>query len=99
MHVSCGLDEIMKTLTMAVLAVVIGVAITLVTGFVGHTPDGLMGATWFGYPLAWLVEMVVGPGYNPWVVRPLRLIADMVAWTVLAWVILFVVARSKKKTP
>ena len=89
----------MKMLKVTLLAVVIGVAITLVTGLVDHTPDGLMGATWFGYPLTWLVEMVVGPGYNPWVVRPVRLILDIVAWTVLAWVILFVVTRSKKKTP
>ena len=89
----------MNMLKMTIFAVVIGVAITLLTGLLGHTPDGLMGAMWFGYPLVWLVEMVVGPGYNPWVVRPLRLILDIVAWTVLAWVILFVVARFKKKKP
>lgn len=62
-----------------------------------HMTDGLMGATWFGYPLVWLVEMVVGPRYNPWVVRPVRLIVDIAAWTMLAWVILFLLARFKKK--
>jgi len=82
---------------MAVLAVVIGVAITLLTGLVENTPAMLMGAVWYGFPFAWLVRMVVAPQYNPWVVQPLRLIADIVAWTVVAWVILFVVTRSRKK--
>jgi len=81
---------------MIILAVVVGVAVTLLTGLFDNTPPMLVGATHFGYPLAWLVEMVVGPGYNPWVVRPLRLIVDIVAWTVLVWIILFVIARSKK---
>lgn len=89
---------VMKMLKMTVLALVIGVAITLVSIFMDHTPEGLMGARWFGYPLAWLIEMVVGPGLNPWVVRPVRLILDIVVWTAIAWIIFFA-AYSKKKTP
>ena len=86
----------MNNVKMIVLAVVVGVAVTLLTGLFDNTPAMLVGATHYGYPLAWLVRMIVAPEYNPWVVRPLRLIVDIVAWTVLAWVILFVIARSKK---
>jgi hypothetical protein len=41
--------------------------------------------------------MVVAPQYFPWVVRPLRLILDVVVWTVVVWIILFVVSKVKKK--
>ena len=80
-----------------IIAVVVGVVITLATGLLDHTPSGLMGASWSGYPLAWLVQMVVAPQYNPWVVRPLRLTADIVFWIVIIWVILFAVSKVKKK--
>jgi hypothetical protein len=80
-----------------IIAIVVGVVITLVTGLLDHTPSGLMGASWYGYPLAWLVQMVVAPQYFPWVVRPLRLIADLVFWIVIVWIILFAIAKVKKK--
>lgn len=74
----------MKMVKTVVLAVAIGIVITLLTGLIDHTPEGLMGAAWYGFPLAWLVRMVVAPQYNPYVVRPLRLVADIVAWTIVA---------------
>jgi hypothetical protein len=80
-----------------IIAIVVGVVITLVTGLVDHTPSGLMGASWYGYPLAWLVQMVVAPQYFPWVVRPLRLIVDLVFWIVIVWIILFAISKVKKK--
>jgi hypothetical protein len=82
---------------MIVYAVVAGVVITLLTGLIGNTPEMLVGAVYYGYPFAWLEMMVVAPQYFPWVVRPLRLILDIVVWTVIVWVILFVASKAKKK--
>jgi hypothetical protein len=87
----------MTTVKSVIFAMIGGVAITLLTGLVNNTPGGLIGAVWYGYPLAWLVMRVVAPEYFPWVVRPLRLILDIVVWTIVVWVILFVVYKARKK--
>ena len=81
---------------MVVYAVFAGVVITLLTGLIGNTPEMLVGADYYGYPFAWLEMMLVAPQYFPWVVRPLQLILDIVVWTVVVWVILFVVSKAKK---
>lgn len=95
---SRNLVQVLKsTSKMLIFAVVGGIVITLITGLIDHTPLGLMGASWYGYPLVWLVMMVVGPGYSPWVVRPLRLIVDIVCWSVVVFVILFIVSKVTKK--
>jgi len=81
----------------AIFAIIVGIAVTLITGLFDHTPSGLMGAVWYGYPLAWLVMLVVAPQYFPWVVRPIRLTIDVVFWIIVVWVILFIVSKVKKK--
>jgi hypothetical protein len=80
------LDLKTKTLVFAIIG---GVIITLVTGLINNTPEMLVGAVYYGYPLAWLEMLVIAPQYFPWVVRPLRLILDIVVWAIVAWVILF----------
>ncbi len=87
----------MKPLKVLILAVIGGVVITLITGLLENTPEMLVGAVWYGYPLAWLVRMVVAPQYNPWVVRPLRLAADVLFWIVIVAIILFAYTRLRKK--
>lgn len=87
----------MKLLKLLMYAVIVGVAITLVTGLLQNTPEMLVGAVWYGYPLAWLVRMVVAPQYNPWVVRPLRLVTDAVFWIVIATIVLFGYTQIRKK--
>jgi hypothetical protein len=87
----------MKPLKLLLFAAIAGIVITLLTGLIENTPEMLVGAVWYGYPLAWLVKMVVAPQYFPWVVRPLRLIADLVFWAVVVAIILFVYAKVKKK--
>jgi len=86
-----------SSMKIVVYAVVAGIAITLLTGLIGNTPEMLVGAVYFGYPFAWLEMMVIAPQYFPWVVRPIRLILDIVVWAVVVWVILFVVSKAKKK--
>jgi hypothetical protein len=85
------------SLKTVIFAVIGGVVVTLLTGLINHTPEMLVGAVYYGYPFAWLEMMVVAPQYFPWVVRPLRLVLDVVVWAVVVWVILFVVSRARKK--
>lgn len=87
----------MKTWKLLVFAVIGGVVITLLTGLVENTPVALVGAVYHGYPLAWLVRMIVAPQYFPWVVRPFRLIADIVVWAIIVSIVLFAYARMRKK--
>jgi len=79
-----------------IFAVVGGILITLLTGLIDHTPEMLVGATYYGYPLAWLEMLIVAPQYFPWVVRPVRLIIDIVVWAIAVWVVLFVVSKVRK---
>ena len=88
------MDANMKTL---ILAVIGGIVITLLTGLIDHTPEMLVGAVYYGYPLAWLEMLVIAPQYFPWVVRPIRLIIDIVVWAIVVWVILFVISKVRKK--
>ena len=84
-------------LKLLLFAVIGGVLITLLTGLINHTPEMLVGAVYYGYPFAWLEMMVVAPQYFPWVVRPVRLVLDIVVWAVVLWVVLFVVFKARKK--
>ena len=87
----------MKPLKLLALSAFGGVLITLLTGLVNHTPDMLVGAVWYGYPLAWLVQIVY-PG-TPYTIRPLRFVADIVFWGVIVLVALFGYTKfTKKKT-
>jgi hypothetical protein len=83
-----------KTLVFAIIG---GIVITLLTGLINRTPPMLVGAVYYGYPFAWLEMLVIAPQYFPWVVRPVRLILDIVVWTIVVWVILFVVSKIRKK--
>ena len=87
----------MKPLKSLAFAVICGILITLLTGLLENTQGMLLGAVWYGYPLAWLVRMLVAPQYFPWVLRPLRLIADVVFWAVIVAIVLFVFTKIQKK--
>ena len=85
-----------------VYAFVAGVVITLLTGLIVSTPDCVItlceaGAVYYGVPFTWLEMRVVAPQYFPWVIRLVRLILDIVVWTAVVWVILFIVSKVKKK--
>jgi hypothetical protein len=86
---------LLKPLKILALAAVGGIAVTLLTGLLGNTPEMLVGAVWYGYPLAWLVRIIV-PGF-PYVVRPLRFLVDILFWTVIAGIILFAYTKIRKK--
>ena len=70
-----------------IVSIAMGVAAALLTGLVGVTPAGLVGATWYGYPLVWLRRLILSPEYYPWRVDWFNLILDIVLWCAIAAVI------------
>jgi amino acid permease len=73
-----------------------GILITLVTGLVSNTPTMMVGAEYYGYPLPWLIRMVVAPQYFPWVVDYVRLIGDIIVWTIVATIVLIELAMARR---
>jgi hypothetical protein len=63
-----------------------GVLATLLTGLLQNTPSMLVGAVHYGYPLAWLVRLVLAPEYFPWRVTVPNLVVDIVIWINVVWV-------------
>jgi hypothetical protein len=86
----------MNTTKRLVVSIIGGVIITLLTGLFSSTPQMLVGAEWYGFPFAWLIRMVVAPEYNPWRVEYLNFIADIVVWSVILLVIVFIVDKVRK---
>lgn len=82
---------------LVMFAVIGGVMATFLTGLIENTPTGLVGAVWYGYPLAWLIRMVVAPQYSPWVVEPFQLILDIILWTLIIAIVIFAYTKIGKK--
>lgn len=68
-----------------------GVLVTLLTGVVPLRT--LIGATHYGFPMAWLIRRVLAPEYFPWRVSWLGLAVDLVVWTALVYVVLLLYDR------
>ena len=60
-----------------------GFAFTLISGVLNTTPNRILGASWHGWPLAWLY-VIVYPG-SPWSIDIANFILDIVFWSVV-WV-------------
>jgi hypothetical protein len=69
------------------VALAAGPAAALLTGLVDVTPRGLVGATWYGYPLTWLRRLIIAPQYYPWRVDWLNLVLDVAFWVAVALVV------------
>ena len=78
---------------MLLIAVVCGSLVTLVTGLLVNTPPLLVGATHYGYPLAWLTRLIIAPEYFPWRVRVMELVLDIVVWSAISAIVLFIMKR------
>ena len=72
-----------------ILVVVAGLVITLFTGLVSNTPAMLMGATHYGFPVAWLFRLVIAPEYFPWRVDIAHLLIDTATWAAVATILVF----------
>jgi hypothetical protein len=74
-----------------------GVLLTLATGLFSNTPEMLVGATHYGYPLAWLIRMIVAPQYFPWVVDYISLLADIIFWSIIVVIALLAIGMARKR--
>jgi len=83
----------MSTLDRVLVSILGGAIVTLLTGLVPTTPPMLVGAVHYGYPLAWLIRMIVAPEYNPWRIELLNFYADVVVWSIIVGIVVFVAAR------
>jgi hypothetical protein len=82
-----------------IFAAIGGIAITLLTGVFPSTPEMLVGAVWYGYPLAWLVRQLGNPTYpTAYNLRPLRFVADIVGWAIIVAIVLFAYTKTRKKS-
>jgi len=79
---------------LVVSSVLGGVLITLLTGLLSNTV--LLGAEHYGYPLAWLVRLILAPEYFPWRVDVLNLIVDLVIWIIIIGILVNLLARTRK---
>jgi len=86
----------MSTLDRLLVSILGGELVTLATGLLRNTPPALLGAAHYGYPLAWLIRLVIAPEYNPWRIDLLNFFGDIVIWSVIVGIMLFLVARSRK---
>jgi hypothetical protein len=79
----------------AVATVGTGIFLSLLTGLYNNTPQGLVGASRYGFPFTWLSDMVVAPQYFPWNVDVASLFYDMAFWIALAGIILYIIMRPR----
>ena len=81
---------------MIIFSIIGGIIITLITGLILNTPPMLVGASHFGYPFPWLVRLIIHPKYFPWRVNILYSVFDIIIWTVIVGIVLFIVSKIKK---
>jgi len=77
-------------------AIVGGIAATLVSGLFPHTSPLLAGAVWYGYPLSWLIRMIVAPSYNPWTILWLSFLIDVLFWSIVAGAMIGILKMPKR---
>jgi hypothetical protein len=74
---------------------ILSAVVTLGSGFLRVTPNGLVGASWYGYPMGWLIRLVIAPQYNPWKVLSANLVMDLIFWFVIFAVIITIACKAK----
>jgi len=85
----------LNAMKIVILSLIGGVVTTLLTGLLSNMPTPLLGAEHYGYPLPWLFRLILAPEYFPWRVDAMSLIVDVVIWTVVIGVVLFVLTKIK----
>ena len=71
-----------KTLLISLLR---GTGITLITGLLPR--DTLLGATHYGWPMAWRIRLALAPQYDPWRILPIWFIIDAGVWSLFAFLL------------
>jgi hypothetical protein len=83
----------MKTKLKAVISIVAGLVITAVTGLISLSV--LLGATHYGLPLVWRIELVTFPPVTN--IEWINLIADVIIWSAIVFLVLHFMKKEKKK--
>jgi hypothetical protein len=91
-----GLAEQNMNCKMGLKAVAGGIVITLATGVINATPNGLLGSAWYGLPFSWMRRLVISPMYNPWKANLVGLLGDIIVWTIVVAIVMMIVNRVKK---
>ena len=78
----------------ASFSVIGGLVVALSTGFLTNTV--LLGAEHYGYPLAWLIRLVLAPEYSPWRVNVPNLIVNVAVWIGIVSTLLFILTRARE---
>lgn len=78
------------------IPVIGGIIVTLITGLIPNTPSMLVGATHYGYPLAWLTRLIIAPEYFPWRLNLLNLVADIIIWVGIITIILGALSATRR---
>jgi hypothetical protein len=81
---------------MIIYSILAGLVITILTGLFTNMPSKLLGAVHYGYPFAWLIRLVIAPEHFPWRVNMLKLIMNMVIWSIVVFIIIFGIAWARK---
>jgi multisubunit Na+/H+ antiporter MnhE subunit len=69
------------------ISILLGIAVTFITGFFPSTPSQLIGSAWYGYPKSWLIQSILAPQYNPWRFLTANFVIDFLFWSVLIAII------------
>jgi len=75
------------------IAAITGVIITGITAFINTTPEGLMGATWYGFPFAWRIVLVTATPVTHY--KVLNFLGDVVFWAIIVILILWLYKKLK----
>jgi hypothetical protein len=73
----------------AAFSVPAAILISYATLWVDSTPRGLIGATWYGYPVAWAFRGILAPIYNPWSYDYFAFAEDVFFWFAVSFFILY----------
>jgi len=77
-------------------AIFCGMMASLVTGIMGNPPEAnIIGAAYYGFPLAWRVTMITIPPYTT--IRFASLAIDALFWIVVSFVALTILMRMSKR--
>ena len=79
-----------------ILAVIVagGLVLTLYSSQIDTTPGGLVGATWHGWPSAYMYNLVTFPPATTY--NYVNLVEDVVVWSIIAAVIAAVIRVARR---
>jgi hypothetical protein len=83
----------MNTITRLIVSILGGELVTLLTGLIRNTPPMLVGAVHYGYPLPWLIRLVIAPQYSPWRIEVVNFFADLLVWSIITGIVVFITTR------